>query len=205
MLQLALPARPRQDTFRRNRDNGVLALSIDALTQGTAGGYYPEFFDLEIISNHRGPVQYKIFTKQIVDIAPSTAQLLSTVRDVFALRMSEVAQVFGVSRRAAYDWLEGATPKRETAARIYTLSRHAEDLKASGLLNVALYIHRPVIAGRSLFDLLKSGESIEQAIGIIKRTASGEAKNRERLGRRASETDTASIDGFDEVSTPISD
>jgi hypothetical protein len=205
MLQLALPAHPHQNTFRRNRDNGVLALSIDTLTQGTAGGYYPERFDLEIISHHRSPVQYKVLAKQVVDIAPSIAQLLSTVRDVFALRMSEVAQIFGVSRRAAYDWLEGTIPKHETAARIYTLSKHAEDLKASGLPNVALYIHRPVIAGRPLFDMLKSGESIEQAIGIIKRTASEEAKNRKQLGRRASETNTASVDGFDEVSTPISD
>jgi len=183
----------------------VLALTLDTLTKGTAGGYFPERFDLEIVSNLRGPVQYKVREKKVVSYAPSTAQLLSTVRDVFALRMSEMAQIFGVSRRAAYDWLEGVTPKPETTARIYTLSKYAEELKASGLSNIDHFIHRPVIKGRSLLDLLKSGENIEQAITIIKRTASEEAKNRKQVGRRTSETNTASVDGFDEVSTPISD
>jgi len=204
MPLLALPAHPHQDTFRSDR-NGVLALTLDTLTKGTAGGYFPERFDLEIVSNLRGPVQYKVREKKVVSYALSTAQLLSTVRDVFALRMSEMAQIFGVSRRAAYDWLEGVTPKPETTARIYTLSKYAEELKASGLSNIDHFIHRPVINGRSLLDLLKSGENIEQAITIIKRTASEEAKNRKQLGRRTSETNTASVDGFDEASTPISD
>lgn len=205
MLQVALPTHPHQNTFRRNRDNGVLALSIDALTKGTAGGYFLERFDLETISSHRGPVQYKVYEKQVASVAPSTAQLLTTIRDVFALKMSEVAQIFGVSRRAAYDWLDGATPKPETTTRLYTLSKYAEELKAFGLSNVEHFIHRPVVNGRSLLDLLKSGESIEQAILIIKHTSSEETKNRMQLGRRTSETNTAALDGFDEVSTPITD
>jgi hypothetical protein len=204
MPLFALPVRPHQDTFRNNR-NGVLALTLDTSATGTAGGYYPERFDVEILSTIRGPVQYKIRAKQVPNYAPSTAQLLSTIRDVFALKMSEVAQIFGVSRRAAYDWLEGVTPKPETTARIYALSRYAEGVKASGLSNIEHYIHRPVIAGRSLLDLLRSGENIEEAIAIIKRTASEESNNRKQLGRRTSETITASVDGFDEVSTPISD
>lgn len=204
MSLFALPAHPHQDTFRNSR-NGVLALTLDTLTKGTAGGYFPERFDLEIVSNLRGPIQYKVLDKQVVGYAPSTKQLLSTIRDVFALKMSEVAQIFGVSRRAAYDWLEGVTPKPETTARIYALSRHAEELKESGLSNVEHFIHRPVVNGRSLLDLLKSGESIEQAIAIVRHTASEEARNRKQLGRRTSETNTASVDGFDEVSTPISD
>lgn len=204
MPLFALPVCPHQDTFRDNR-NGVLALTLDTLTTGTAGGYYPERFDVEDLSAIRGPVQYKIRAKQGSCVAPSTAQLLSTVRDVFALRMSEVAQIFGVSRRAVYDWLEGVTPKPETTARIYTLSKYAEGLKASGLSNIEHYMHRPVVSGRSLLDLLKSGEAVEEAIDIIKRTASEEANNRKKLGRRTSETNTANVDGFDEVSTPISD
>jgi hypothetical protein len=204
MVQLALPAYPHQDICRKRLDNGVLALSADTLT-GTAGRYLPDDFDVEIISNFRGPVQYKVRLKQVASVAPTTAQLLSMIRDVFALRMSEVAQIFGVSRRAAYDWLEGATPKSESTARIYSLSRYAVELKASGLSNMEHFIHRPVVAGRSLLDLLKTGENLEQAISIIKRTASEEDENRKQLGRRTSETNTAAVDGFDEVSTLISD
>ncbi|HET7108118.1 MAG TPA: hypothetical protein VFI38_14995 [Candidatus Acidoferrum sp.] len=183
----------------------MLALTIDTLTTGTAGGYYPERFGLEIISTIRGPVQYKVRTKQVLNYAPSTAQLLSTIRDVFALRMSEVAQIFGVSRRAVYDWLEGVTPKPETTARIYALSKYADELKTSGLSSIEHFIYRPVVGDRSLLDLLKSGDNIEEAIVVIKRTAAEEEKNRRQSGRRTSETSTASVDGFDEVSTPISE
>jgi hypothetical protein len=154
----------------------------------------------------RGPVQIQTPEKPVPMVyALSPAQLLSGIRDVLALRMSEVAQIFGVSRRAAYDWLEGVTPKSEKMAKIYKLSKQAEELKAAGITNIEHYVHRPVDSGRSLLDLLNSGENVATAISVIKRTASEEARNRMQLGRRTSDTNTPSVDEFDEVSTPISD
>jgi len=182
----------------------VVALGLETLAYGTAGAY-SALCDFQTIEDFRGPVQIQTKKPVQASYAPSTAQLLSTIRDVFALKMSEVAQVFGVSRRAAYDWLEGVTPKAETVTRIYTLSRYAEELRAAEVTNIEHYLHRPVVSGRSLLDLLKAGENIETAIAIIKRTALEEAANRKGLGRRTSDTNTASVDGFDEVSTPISD
>jgi hypothetical protein len=203
MLQIAHPARPRQATPQEREPDRIIALTLDTLTKGTAGAY-PEVFDFQKIVDFRGPVQVMNVEKQVkVAVAPSTAQLLLNVRDVFALRMSELAQIFGVSRRAAYDWLEGATPKPETVMRIYTLNRYAEELKTAGIAHIEHFINRPVVSGRSLLDLLKSGENVETAIDIIKHTASEEANNRKQLGRRNLKTDSTSVDGFDEVSTPI--
>jgi hypothetical protein len=198
MLQIGLPALPHQNTFRRNRDNGVLALSIDALTKGTAGGYCPEDFDLETISNHRGPVPYKVLEKQVASIAPSTAQLLTTVRDTFALKMSEVAQIFRVSRRAAYDWLEGATPKPELIAKIYQLSTLAARFRDAGVPNVRHFIHRPIVGERTLFELLKSGDNLDRAIEVVRVTALEEASARKPSGRRVQ-----NASDLDEESTPI--
>ncbi len=205
MLQIAYPTRPRQDAPRKPKPDRIIALTLDTFTEGTAGAY-PELFDFQKVMAFRGPMQAKTVEKRVEPaIAPSTAQLLLNIRDVFTLRMSELAQIFGVSRRAAYDWLEGATPKPDTVARIYTLSKYAEELKAAGIEQIEHFVHRPVVAGRSLLDLLKSGESIETAIDVIKHTASEEAKNRKQLGRRISELNTTSVDVFDEVSTPISE
>jgi hypothetical protein len=194
-----------QGVFAEPKPSNVLALTLDTLSLGTAGGY-SVLCDFQGVMDFRGPVQVKTNRKQVAVVyAPSTAQLLSTIRDVFALRMSELAQIFGVSRRAAYDWLEGVTPKPDTVSKIYTLSRYAEELRTAGITNIEHYVHRPVVSGRSLLELLKSGENIETAIAIIKRTASEEANNRKQLGKRTSETSTANVDGFDEVSTPILD
>jgi hypothetical protein len=202
MLEIKYPALPSQNTPGKSRSDGIIALTLDAFTGGTAGAY-PALFDFQIMG-FRGPVQAKTVVKHVeMVVAPSTAQLLLNIRDVFALRMSELAQIFGVSRRAAYDWLEGVTPKPETVTRIYTLSKYAEELKAAGIAPIEHFVHRPLVTGRSLLDLLKSGESLEAAIDIIKRTASEEVKNRKRLGRRTSDTITAGVDGLDEVSTPI--
>ena len=204
MSKITYPTHPCQRKSQAIPD-GVIALTINTFAQGTAGAYYPELFNLENL-DFRGPIPVETCEKHGEETyALSTAQLLSKIRDIFGLRMSEVAQIFGVSRRAAYDWLEGATPRPDTVARIYTLSRYAEELRTAGLIHVERYMHRPVISGRSLLELLKSGDSVETAIAVIKRTAAEEAKNRKQLGSRTSDTNTASINGFDEVSTPISE
>jgi len=205
MLQITYPARPCQDSFQKPKADRIIALSLDAITSGTAGAY-PVLFDFQNIMDFRGPMQSKTVEKRVeIALAPSTAQLLLNIRDIFTLRMSELAQIFGVSRRAAYDWLEGAEPKPDTVARIYVLNKYAEELKAAGIAQIEHFVRRPVVSGRSLLDLLKSGESIEAAIDVIKRAASEEAKNRRQLGQRISETNTTSVDGFDEVSTPVSE
>jgi hypothetical protein len=198
MLQIGQLTRPHQDTFRRYRDNGVIALSIDALTEGTAGGYCPEKFDLETVRNHRGPVPYKVRVKELASVAPSTAQLLTNIRDTFALKMSEVAQIFGVSRRAAYDWLEGATPKPELIGRIYQLSTLTARFKDAGIPDVRQFIHRPIVGERTLFELLKSGDNLDRAIEVIRVTALEEASARKPLGRRVKDASD-----LDEESTPI--
>jgi transcriptional regulator with XRE-family HTH domain len=184
----------------------VLALTLTALASGTAGAYKNEGSLLERIQSIRVPID--ISGRQARDeitYAYSHAQLLSNIRDAFGLKMSEVAQIFGVSRRAAYDWLAGAVPRPDIVARIYKLNKQADELHAAGIPSVAHFTHRPVLGGRSLLEVLKSGEEIEAAVAIIRRTAAEEAQNRKQLGRRTSASDTAIIDGFDEVSTPISD
>lgn len=206
MLPIGLPTRPHQNTFPHKRDNGVIALSIDGLTEGTAGGYSPEVVSPEgyafemMICGHRGPVPYRVRRQETVNIAPSAAQLLTSIRDTFALKMSEVALIFGVSRRAAYDWLEGATPKPELVSKIYQLSTFTVRFRDAGVSDVRQFIHRPIVGERTLFDLLRSGEDLDRAIEVIRVTAVEEAGARKPLGRRAK-----GASDLDEESTPIFD
>jgi transcriptional regulator with XRE-family HTH domain len=203
MAGITYPKHPRQPSFRKAPD-GVIALTLSTFVGGTAGAY-PPLFDFRIVS-FRGPTQVNARVKPAeTPYAPNPAQILSRIREVFGLRMSEVARIFGVSRRAAYDWLGGATPRPDTVARIYNIGKYAEELRAAGIANIGHYVRRPIVSGRSLLDLLKSGENMDAAIAIIRPVAAEEAMNRKQLGRRTSEVMTDRTDNIDEVSTPISD
>jgi len=203
MAEIIYPKHPRQISFRRTSD-GVVALTLGTFAGGTAGAY-PKLFDFGTV-NFRGPMQVNARAKPIeIAYAPSTAQMLSRIRDVFGLRMSEIAQIFGVSRRAAYDWLEGAIPKPDTVTKIYNVDKYAQELRASGITSLERYVRRPIASGRSLLDLLMSGENIDAAIAIIRHIAAEDTMNRKQLGRRTSEVVNEPTDNIDEVSTPISD
>jgi DNA-binding transcriptional regulator YiaG len=43
----------------------------------------------------------------------SSAEHVANIRDVFAINMSDLASVLGVTRPTAYTWLEGQEPKPE--------------------------------------------------------------------------------------------
>src|SRR5487761_14826 len=184
----------------------IVALTIPALTAGTAGSYRLDWdwatrATTITIDDFRAPID-PVLNPQDVVYALSAAQLLSNIRDVFGLKMSEVAQIFGVSRRAAYDWLEGALPKTEIVAKMDKLSKQADEFRSAGITRLEHFTHRPVIGGRSLIDMLKSNEDIETALAIIKKTALDEARIRVDSGGRSAES-KAGAHGLDEVSTPI--
>jgi transcriptional regulator with XRE-family HTH domain len=189
-----------------NRQALICALTLASLVGGTAGTYQVD--DQRLLESVRhlreprgielnegaGPITY----------APSVAELLVSIRDVFGLKISELAQVFGVSRRAVYDWLGGTVPKPEMLARFHALNVIANDLKNAGVNRVEHFLHRPLIAQRTLLDFLKSGEDLESAVAVVKHTAASETEVRAKAARRPSRSSKAS-DGFDEESTPIVD
>jgi DNA-binding XRE family transcriptional regulator len=131
----------------------------------------------------------------------SIAQAINQIRDGFGLKMSEVAQIFGVSRQASYLWLEGSMPKIEIANRIWKLSDIAKQLREAGLQRPEHFVHRPLsYNGKSLFQLLVKGEPVEQAVSVIKRMVLNEAdlKKVQRVG--APDGDFSSVQ---ELATPI--
>jgi transcriptional regulator with XRE-family HTH domain len=119
--------------------------------------------------------------------ALSVAERLQQLRDILGLKMSEIADIFGVSRQAAYAWLSGTIPKGEIVRRIWTFSNHAERLRRAGVARPELFTHRPVLQdGRSLFDLLLHGGPFEKAIAVIISTAEKEAGSRSEASMRQS-------------------
>ncbi len=177
----------------------VLLLSMGAMVSGTAGTCQIAETNPPEIRQFRFPVQEApSVAARRKERAPSTANSLAQIRDVFGLKMSELSQIFGVSRRAAYDWLEGAIPKPEITAKIYQLTTLATRFSNAGVPNVRHFIHRPILGERTLFELLKAGENLDRAIEIVRVTAIEEASARKPVGRRVH-----NASDLDEDSTPI--
>lgn len=101
----------------------------------------------------------------------SIAQQVSLIRDALGLKMSELAQIFGVTRPTAYAWLNGADPKPELKIKILRVNRLVNDLHAANILKVERYCRLPLDSGESLIDALKSGSNWDAAVSAIKRTA----------------------------------
>ncbi len=95
---------------------------------------------------------------------------LTRIRDVFALNMSELANVLGVSRPTAYAWLEGQEPgKQEAIVEIRHLAELAETLDALSINRINKLIRRPIFGVQSFLDKLKARENIDDAIATFKR------------------------------------
>jgi transcriptional regulator with XRE-family HTH domain len=119
-----------------------------------------------------------IVTKE-VELRPP-ADLVANIRDVFGLSMSDLAALLGVTRPTAYAWLEGQEPKPEAVIWIQRLSKTADETKRMNISRLDKLVHRPLVEGRSLFDVLKADEDPTQIIASVREIAEKEAQTRSK-------------------------
>lgn len=113
----------------------------------------------------------------------SPAEHIANIRDVFAVNMSDLASVLGVTRPTIYAWLAGKEPKGEAVIRIQQLSRAADNFNQANIIRLDKLVHRPILNGRSLLDILKTDEDPIEALLTLKAIADREAQSRgERKG-----------------------
>jgi len=108
----------------------------------------------------------------------SPAEHVANIRDVFSINMSDLASVLGVTRPTVYAWLEGKEPKGEAVTRIEQLSRTADTFNRASIIRLDKLVHRPILNGRSLLDILKTDEDLGVAKATLKTIANKEAQTR---------------------------
>jgi transcriptional regulator with XRE-family HTH domain len=182
-----------------------------ALPMGTGGGYTAANADL-IPGSTNIPVVTITSTPSVERKMPaqevSIPKAITRIRDGLGLNMSEVADIFGVSRQAVYLWLRGENLKNEYAQRIWQLSRIAERLQLAGIDRPEHFIHRPLSPeGNSLFQLLISGANVDSALVLVKEQFNVEQSSRDKFiaehrNSRHRKPDHSSIM---ELATPILD
>ncbi len=132
----------------------------------------------------------------------STADNLLRVRDTFGFKMSELAEVFGVSRTAAYDWLNGTNPKADIAMKIELLASYADSVHEADGNRIALLRRNPLFAGRALVSAMKSGQDLETTVSNLTKGSIEEhlpfrhIQSSQRIRKTTS-------DSFSEIVTPV--
>jgi hypothetical protein len=132
----------------------------------------------------------------------SVSERLVNLRDMFGLTMTEIAQIFRVSRPTAYAWLSGSEPKLEAKSRLIDLSTYVEDLRSDGVAQARVLARQPLVGGPSLIELLKSGADARSAIASIKQSAA--LTRGQRVKRDFGPAEKTIRVSIDEISIPIS-
>jgi transcriptional regulator with XRE-family HTH domain len=172
-----------------------LLLSFTAGTGGMMTAHSTEVLNRWIYTP-KIHVEYPIFKN--VDTR-SPADLVANIRDGFAISMSDLAAVLGVSRPTAYAWLEGQEPKQEAMMRIQGLSRAADEFSHANITRLDKLVHRPILDGRSLLDLLKADEDPLLALSKLR-----EIGEKESLTRRESKGSGKHLRSLNDVSSESS-
>jgi transcriptional regulator with XRE-family HTH domain len=95
--------------------------------------------------------------------ARTPAENLAYVREVLKPGVSDLANLFGVSRQAVYDWHGGTQPSPGHIARLEDLAKAADMFTAEGLTASSHMLRRAMAGGKNFFELVREGESAENA------------------------------------------
>lgn len=108
----------------------------------------------------------------------SPADHVANIREVLGINMSDLASVLGVKRPTVYAWLEGQEPRPESVMHIQRLSSMADQIKRENIIRLDKLVHRPILDGRSLLDILKTDEDPLVALSTLKAIADKEERTR---------------------------
>jgi len=189
----------------------AVGLLFGTLVAGTGGVFsptntarIPELTNAPAITITSTPsVERKILAQQA-----SIPKAILQIRDGLGLKMSEVADIFGVSRQSVYLWLKGEKLKKEYVQRVWQVSLVAERLQIAGIDRPEHFIHRPLSPeGDSLFQLLISGANVDSALALVKEQFNVERSSRDKAhvehqNMRHRKPDLSSVM---ELATPILD
>jgi transcriptional regulator with XRE-family HTH domain len=171
-----------------NRMAGLTHYVVFAFLVGTGGC---ETADYLAKRNNQG---YRFINLHGVPNAPETAiqehfvrtpaENLARVREVLKPTITELANLFGVSRQAVYDWQAGKPTAPENAAKLDDLAKAADTIALTGVESSSQMLRRKILDGKSLLDVVREGGAVANAAQMLAQILSREAKQRKQLAVR---------------------
>lgn len=98
----------------------------------------------------------------------TVAEHIENIRNVLNPSVADLAALFDVSRQAVYKWLYGrSTPEADKLDQIHELSQIADVFRDAGVARAGTLLKMKTFDGRSLMDLIKSGENRREHIDAL--------------------------------------
>lgn len=134
-------------------------------------------------------IQFEL-PKQLADVVTGTQAIQSSVknlariREIFKPTVTELANLFGVSRQAVYDWQAGKPIAPENSLRLGEFAQAAELLSTQRIQISSQALRRKVLGGQSLLDALRHGGPVLDTAAALAQVLDREAVQREKLTAR---------------------
>jgi transcriptional regulator with XRE-family HTH domain len=114
----------------------------------------------------------------------SPSENLSRIREVLKPSVTELANLFGVSRQAVYDWQSGKPTSDENATKLEDLAKAADVFIRENLTASSQVLRRKIAGGQTLFDVVREGGSAENAASMLAQMVRRESEQRKALDAR---------------------
>lgn len=199
--------RRRVSTVEAVGARAVMALSCAYYVVGTMGLLTPESIEQRSATsiwglNYNHPSRSAHSVKDLeATIAPTPAEDIARIRAVLKPAVLELANLFGVSRQAVYDWQGGAQPSPQVAEKLSALARAAHVFETSGVAVNSQTLRRRVAGGSTLLDAVMNGADAVQVAELFVQTLKREGSQQQQLSRRFAGRTTIPI-AADEYGAP---
>lgn len=122
---------------------------------------------------------------------------ITHIRDVLKSSVTELASVFGVSRQAIYDWQSGKPVAQENLERLDDFAKAADMILADELLQSTRSLRRRIAGGKTIFEMVRDGESAQEAVRVLATMLHREADQRSAMQARLASRSMPSLQPFD--------
>jgi transcriptional regulator with XRE-family HTH domain len=120
---------------------------------------------------------------QIVEATkPRTPQEdLARIQEVLSPAVTNLAEAFGVTRQAIYNWRKGEAVTAQHAAQLQDLAQAADVFAAHGITVTPTLLNRRFAQGRTLLQVSQAGESTRDAALMLATILNREESQRIRM------------------------
>ncbi|MGL4319185.1 MAG: Cro/Cl family transcriptional regulator [Pseudomonas sp.] len=187
------------------RTCGGIAL---ALWVGTGGAATPDGVTARDARGYRlNDIKYTEIPASAAALKPrlrTPTENLAYVRSTLKPAVTELAQFFGVSRQAIYNWQAGESISRQKEHLLRELACAASLLQEKGLTNSPSLLKRKIAGGKTLLELMHDGESGQAAAMSLISLATKEEQQRSSLESRLKHRNRPAVE-LDAVGAPYFD
>lgn len=159
-----------------------------ALQVGTGGSATESYYKLR---GEKGYAFKRYTDSEITQVEcceRTPSQDLTRIREVLKSSVTDLANLFRVSRQAIYDWQAGNQIAQPNADRLRELAIASDIIAAEGLENPVYALRRKLRDGKSFFDIVREGGdalgAADAFVMMVRKESNQRAQLDEMLGGR---------------------